>query len=344
MAQLHALLELHRIHQGDVLVSWLPLHHDLGLVQFAFAPLYFGRPAHLLQPALTNVRAWLATISRVRGTITASPDFAFRLATRVVEPGTVDLSSLRVAVNGGEPIRRSTVKEFEERFSLPGVMRSGYGLGEATLAVASLPAGLPLRTDAAGNVSCGPPLQGIDVRIMGADGRVLGPGETGEIQARGETVFAGYWRDSAATREVLRDGWLHTGDLGSLDDGGHLYVSGRLRAMIKRAGALVPARVVEEVVDMVDGVRLSAAIGCEDEAGMEDVVVIAEASLRILDSPRRCDGLRRAIEAGVQEALGFPPRAVVLVAPKSIPRSDSGKVKHVELRERYVSGRLAAAD
>ena len=343
MAQLRALGELHHINDRDVLVSWMPLHHDFGLVHFVFAPVYFGRPAHLLQPALSNVRAWLSTISRVRGTLTASPDFGYRLAARAVESGGLDLSSLRVAVNGGEPVRETTAEVFERRFSVPGVMRPGYGLGEATLAVASLPAGLPLRTDAAGNVSCGPPLLGIEVRIAGADGRVLGPGETGEILVRGQTVFAGYWRDPAATREVLKDGWLWTGDLGSVDADGHLYVSGRRRAMIKRAGALVPARAVEELVDDVDGVRLSAAIGCPDESGNEDVVVIAEAARKLIHSPGERAALERAIEVRVRQALGFPPHAVVLVIPKSIPRSDNGKVRHMALRELYLSGRLAAA-
>ncbi len=343
IAQLRGLLELHRIDARDVLVNWMPLHHDFGLVHFVFAAVYFGRPVHLLQPSLTNVRAWLATIARVGGTLTASPDFGYRLATRAVDPANIDLSSLRLAINGGEPVRRSTVEEFETRFSLPGVVRPGYGLGEATLALAALPPGVPLRTDEAGTVSCGPPLTGIDVRIAGEDGRIMAPGETGEIMARGAAVFDGYWLDPDGTRTVLKDGWLATGDLGFLDADGHLYVSGRRRAMIKRGGVLVPARVVEEVVDRVDGVRLSAAIAGQGEDGAEDVVVVAEAARRVLASPERRLTLCRAIERAVQHALGFPPGDVVLVAPKSIPMSENGKLRHVELRERYRSGSLASA-
>ncbi len=342
MAQLRGLHASHRIQTREVLVSWMPLHHDFGLVLFVFGSVYFGRPAHLLQPNLGSLRRWLKTVSRVRGTITASPDFGFRLAARAVNPRGLDLSSLRIAADGGEPVRRTTIEAFERRFSVPGVVRPCYGLGEATLAVTSRLAGHELRTDADGNVSCGTPLPGIEVRIAGDGGRPAPPGETGEIQVRGDTVFTGYWRDPAATRDVLRGGWLATGDLGSLDADGQLYVSGRRRAMIKRAGALVPARVVEEVVDAIGGIRLSAAIGRATEAGTEDVVVVAETNGQILAEPRRRTELGRAIETGVRRALGFAPRDVVLVPPRTIPRTANGKLRHGKLQELYRSGRLAA--
>ena len=202
------------VREDDVLVTWVPLHHNVGLVRFVFGALYFGRPAHLVPPSATNLRAWLETASRVRATITGSPDFGYRVAAQTVDPRGLDLRALRIAVTGGEAVGRSTIEQFERRFGLEGVMRPAYGLAEATMGVSLLAPGEPLRYDAAGAASCGRPYPGVEVRIMGGDGAPMPPGESGEILVRGATVFAGYFDDPAGTREVLRDGWMWTGDLG----------------------------------------------------------------------------------------------------------------------------------
>ena len=318
------------VEASDVLVSWLPLFHDYGLVQFVFFPVYYGLPVHLLQPKLGQIRAWLRLVEAVGATVTGAPDFAYRLATRLFRNETVDVSSLRHAGSGGEPVRSSTIRAFESRFSVPGVVRPGYGLGETTLAVCVARVGSPLRVDLAGNVSCGPPLPGYEVRIL-ESGTAARPHPTGEILVRGAGVFERYF---GATETALdSDGWFRTGDLGYLDDLGELHVCGRVRAMIKRAGALIPARAVEEIVDRVSGVRRSAALGCADEGAGEDLVVVAEA--------RRSEGLARTIERELSERLGFPPRRVVLVPPRTLPLTGSGKLRYEAIRLRLLSGEFA---
>ncbi|MBT8493509.1 MAG: acyl--CoA ligase, partial [Deltaproteobacteria bacterium] len=166
-------------------------------------------------------------------------------------------------------------------------------------------------------------------------------GKGGEVCVRGEAVFSGYWGESSPDESIIRDGWLHTGDLGSVDEDRHLYISGRIRAMIKRAGAMIPARAVEEVVDALANVKLSAAIGWTGGADTEDVVVVAEVRGAVLESKKRSTGLCRTIEKAVEEALGFPPRDVVLVPPGTVPRTANGKLRHGVLRDLYGSGELA---
>lgn len=327
-----------RLYDGrdDVFVGWLPIHHDFGLVNFVFLPLALGRPMHLLPSSIASLRPWLETIARVRGTVTGSPDFGYRIATRTVDPRGLDLGSLRIAWNGAEPVRGSTIAEFERRFGAPGAVRPAYGLAETTLGVAVTDPGTPVRIDAAGHVSCGHLYPGVEVRIAAPDGHLLPAGETGEILVRGQAVFSGYFEDEAGTREVLRDGWLWTGDLGSFDASHELTVRGRRRSLVKRAGGAVFPREVEEAADLVPGVRFSAAIGVPHETLGEDIVVVAE----VRDPDAGGAALERAIAESVVRGAGFPPGRVVLIPPRTIPRTASGKLQHVELRRLYLAGDL----
>ena len=343
MAALRAALERLAVREDDVLVAWIPLHHNVGLVRFVFGALYFGRPAHLVPPSATNLRAWLETASRVRATITGSPDFGYRVAAQTVDPRGLDLRALRIAVNGGEAVRRSTIEQFERRFGLEGVVRPAYGLTEATMGVSLLAPGEPLRYDAAGAASCGRPYPGVEVRIAGEDGGPMPPGENGEILVHGATLFAGYFDDPAGTREALRDGWMWTGDLGRLDADGYLYVSGRRRTLIKRAGAPVFPSEVEEIVAGVAGVVAAAAVGIPGRTltGSEDLAVVAEVRATRAGSDDTLAELAGAIAQAVARALGFAPARVVLVTPDALPRTPSGKVVHAELRQSLLDGALA---
>jgi acyl-CoA synthetase (AMP-forming)/AMP-acid ligase II len=340
LASLRAACEMLEIGPHDVLVSWVPPWHDLGLLRFVLGPVHFGTPCHLVPPAIRTLPLWLRTASEVRATILGAPDFAWRLATRLVEPEGIDLTSLRYATNGGEPVRQSTILAFEERFGVPGAIRPGYGLAEATLGVTCLRHGEALRVDDRGNVSCGRPLPGVEVRIAGDDPR--DPLATGEILVRGAAVFAGYFRaDDAAPEEpgteVLRDGWLHTGDIGRLDADGHLYVLGRQRAMLKRGGAPLAPRELEEAAAGVPGVRLAAAVGLPPGSGAatEEIVVVIEA-----DPAADFSRLAAHVASAIETALGFAPDRVEVLAPGSLPRTANGKVRHPQLRRELIAGDL----
>jgi fatty-acyl-CoA synthase len=277
------------ITPADVFVSWLPLHHDFGLVRFAFGPVFFGAPCHLLAPSLLNLERWLVTLTRARGTLTGAPDFAYRLATRMVAPGGIDLSALRLATNGGEPVRADTIRAFEARFGLSGVVRAAYGLAEATLTVSCHTSGPSPRVDALGHVSNGPAVPGIEVRIAGQAGAPCRTGEAGEIQVRGESVFSGYFDPDEPAARLPRNQWVATGDLGYLDGDGHLYVLGRLKSLIKTAGRAIAPAEVGWAADQEPGVRLAAAVGLPNPAldGLEDVVVVAEVRPEAGSSPAR---------------------------------------------------------
>ena len=336
LASLHAAREMLEIGPRDVLVSWVPPWHDLGLLRFVLGPVYFGSPCHLVPPAIRTLPLWLRTASEVRATILGAPDFAWRLATRLVDPAGLDLSSLRFATNGGEPVRRSTILAFEERFGVPGVIRPGYGLAEATLGVTGLRQGEPLRVDARGNVSCGRPVPGVEVRIAQEDRA------EGEILVRGPVVFKGYFQAETveapeASAEVLRGGWLHTGDIGQLDAGGHLYVLGRKRAMIKRGGAPLAPREVEEAAATVPGLRIAAAVGLPPgpEAATEEIAVAIE-----IDPAREPSRIAEDVAAAIEKALGFAPDRVVVLAPRTLPRTANGKIRHPELRRELIEGDL----
>jgi acyl-CoA synthetase (AMP-forming)/AMP-acid ligase II len=323
----------------DVFATWVPLHHDLGFVRYIFGAMLSGCPSHLIRPTMGNLRPWLDLVSRTRATITGGPDSAYRLAARTVDPAGLDLSRLRFAGNGGEPVRVATIEAFEQRFGRPHIVRPAYGLAEATLTVTSTAPGETLRVDAQGAVSCGRALDGIDVSVVDADGRVVAHGATGDVIVRGAPVFDGYFDDDEATRETLHDGWLRTGDVGSLDSDGYLFVTARARALIKRGGVTIAPREIEDAVNRVAGITGSAAIGMVRSAmsATEDVVVVAEISDRLPNEP---DTIRAHIGAEVVRAVGFAPGQVLLVPMNAIPRTAAGKVRYDELRKMVGDGRL----
>jgi acyl-CoA synthetase (AMP-forming)/AMP-acid ligase II len=341
-ANLAASLQLTARHLGwrgdDVFASWVPLHHDLGLVRYVFGTMLGGQASHLTRPSMTHLRAWLELLTRVGATVTGGPDSAYRLAARTVDPSRsprIDLARLRFAGNGGEVARVSTIEAFEARFGIRGVVRPAYGLAEATLVVTSCVAGEPLRVDAEGTVSCGRPLDGVALRIAGSDGRALPPGSAGDLLVRGAPVFAGYFGDAEATRAVLVDGWLRTGDIASVDADGCLFLKGRSRALIKRGGHTIAPREIEDAVNRLAGIAGSAALGMvlSPLSSTEDIVLVVEVDEAADAGSRAPEGLRTRIDAEVRGAIGVPPGRVVLVPPGALPRTPSGKLHYDAVRE-----------
>ena len=341
-ASLLATADRLELRPDDVLATWVPLHHDLGLVRYVFGAMFSGCRSHLVRPSMVNFRPWLDLVTRVRATITGGPDSAYRLAARTVDPKGLDLGTLRFAGNGGEPVRLATIEAFERRFGLANVVGPAYGLAEATLTVTSTAPGDALRVDDRGVVSCGRPLDGIELRIADTDGRPLPAGSTGEILVRGTPVFAGYFDDERATRHALRDGWLRTGDAGCLDRQGYLFVTARSRALIKRGGVTIAPREIEDAVNSVPGVRSSAAVGAvlSSVSGTEDVVVVAELNAGTPHARDDVDHVVAGIDAAVRRSIGFPPARVLLVPAGTIPRTAAGKVQYDELRRMVTTGAL----
>src|SRR5258707_2252836 len=175
--------EAAQLTREDVVVSWLPLYHDMGLIGCAFTPPWNGAPLHLLPPDLKNPRVWLELVTRVRATFTVSPDFGYRNCVRNIHDTTgLDLSSLKQALSGAEPVRSSTISAFEETFGLENVVTPCYGLAEATLAVAIWPRKTPLRFDTSGRfLSVGQPCRGVSVAIMDGQQPVAAGGPAADL-------------------------------------------------------------------------------------------------------------------------------------------------------------------
>jgi len=335
--------EAAQLTRDDVVVSWLPLYHDMGLIGCAFTPPWNGAPLHLLPPDLKNPRVWLEMVSRVGATFTVSPDFGYRNCVRNIGDTTgLDLSSLKQALSGAEPVRLSTIEAFESKFGVQNIITPCYGLAEATLAVAIWPRRTPLRLDSSGKfLSVGQPCRGVRVRIMDGLDEVK-PGVEAEICVQSPGVMQGYYNNPEATAQVLSpDGWLRTGDLGFLDAEGYLYVTGRLKDVIILGGENVIPADIEEIVDRVPGVRYSAAVGLESErTGTQRLHVVAEVREQAGDAPT-LSRLVREIVQRVREGRGHRPARVLLVRPGTIPKTSSGKIQRSRLGEMIARDELA---
>jgi len=329
-----------KITPAEIFVSWLPVYHDMGLVLFTMVPFYLGAKLVLLRASLTNMRAWLAEIERNRGTFTAAPDFAYRLCLRYVkDPGEHDLSSLRVALNAAEPVRASTVEQFEEAFGLENVMMPGYGLAEATVGVSMWSPGNKVKIDERGVVSVGRPFPGVEVAIL-EDGEAA-DSETGEVLVKSPANTRGYLDNPEANKQLFWRGSIRTGDLGYLDADGDLFIVGRKKNIIIQAGRNIAPREIEEIVDTMPFVRYSAAVGI-DRGGIEGEQAYVFVELREHTPPpaEECEErLIRIVEA-MYAHLGLRPGRVYLVAPRTIPLTHNGKIRHTELGRQYQDGSL----
>jgi len=357
---------------ADVLVSWLPLYHDMGLVGLLCLAMTTGTRLVLGAPQdfLASPGRWMEWMSRYGGTATAGPNFSYVLATRALrraakEGQDLDLSTLRVVLNGAEPVDPGTVADFldaGEPFGMPrGSAFPAFGMAEVAIAGTFPPPGRGIVVDtvdrrvleqeryaapveagaehARGFALLGRPVPGLEIRIVDPDdGRVRAEREVGELEIRGTSVCSGYYGRPELDEQLFHDGWLRTGDLGYLLDG-ELVLCGRIKDVIIVAGRNVFPEDIERACNDVDGVRAGnvIAFGVETAKGKEGVVVVAEA--------RPADGddvapVRAAVQARVRAVTGVPAKEVVLVAPGTIPKTSSGKLQRGLCRQRYVDGVL----
>ena len=355
----------------DVFVSWLPLYHDMGLIGAWMGSLYYGFPLVLMSPLdfLARPVRWLEAIHRHRGTLSGGPNFAYELCVRRIDPEEaegLDLSSWRIAFNGAEPVSPDTMDRFTAKFAsraLPAnAMMPVYGLAEATLGVAFTPAGRGPRIDvvdadamardaratpldggppARGRqfVSCGPPIPGFEVRIVDARGAELDERMEGAIEFRGPSTTVGYFRNPAASRALFDGDWLRSGDRGYMADG-ELYVTGRDKDLIVRAGRNIYPYDLEAAVGELDGVRKGcvAVFACVDPVGAtERLVVVAETRE---DGSERRREIVDAIHRAGSALLGLAPDEIVLAPPHSVLKTSSGKIRRSAVRELFESGAL----
>ncbi|HWN41215.1 MAG TPA: amino acid adenylation domain-containing protein, partial [Thermoanaerobaculia bacterium] len=328
--------------EESVVVGWLPLYHDMGLIGNVLQPLWCGATCVLMSPLsfLQRPRRWLDAIDRFRGTTSGGPDFAYSLCVRKIPPADregLDLSSWRVAFNGAEPVRAATLDAFAEAFASSGFRREAfypcYGLAEATLFVSGGDPDAAPRV--AGNlVSCGRAWPGERITVVGPEtGRELPAGEEGEICVSGPSVADGYWQGESF------GGFLRTGDLGRLDEHGELFVTGRLKDLIVVRGRnLYPHDVERTAEESHPALRPGggAAFSVEVE-GEERLVVVHEVERRREAEAREA---AEAIRAAVLREHEVSPHEVVPIRAGMLPKTSSGKVRRGACREGYLSGAL----
>lgn len=322
----------------DVLAGWVPPWHVMGLMRFVWLPVVCGGEVHLVAPSVRTLGSWMETAARVRATFTAASDFALRMAVRIVGRQALDLRSLRWVATGGEPVRATTIRDFEARFDLPGIVRPAYGLAEATLAVTGVRPGEPLAVDAAGHVSCGRPLPGTELRIVDEHGAGSPPGQLGEIHIRTAALFSGYFDEASGDSRWPGGGWLATGDWGHLGPDGELYVLGRRRTLLKHGGATFAPRELEEAAERCAGISAAAAITLA-RPGSDDGVLAIVAEVTSLES-REPQERARELALAVRGEIGILPGEVILLRPGTLPRTESGKLRHAELARRIAAAEL----
>ena len=343
-------------------VTWLPLYHDMGLIGNLLSAFYMPAPLVLLPPELFVAvpAAWLRAISRHRGTVTAAPNFAFGLCLKRIrdeELEGVDLSSWRVSLNGAEAVTAAVQRRFDERFGRWGLRASSltpcYGMAEASLGVTFKPAGTCYRTlgvDAEklavdgvvelGSkelVSVGRPLPGVKVEIRDDQGVVLPPGRVGHVVLRGASVMVGYFGRTDLTDQVLQNGWLDTGDLGFAHDG-ELFLCGRHKDIIIVRGANHAPEEFEAALDALDGVRTGCAVAVGFIPTGEDDEALA---MLVETDSDAASTLAHDVASRVEERTRIRPAHVELLAPGTLPRTSSGKLRRREARTQWLAGTLA---
>ncbi len=353
----------------DVFVSWLPLYHDMGLIAAWLGSMYYSVPLVVMSPLrfLSRPVTWLELIHQYRGTLSGSPNFGYELCLRALtdeQIASLDLSSWRVAFNGAEPVSAVTMERFAERLAPaklhPEALMPVYGLAEAAVGLCVSPPGRGVIVDrisqkafsesgqaepvsgdaqALNLVSCGPPLDGYDIRIVDPDGSPLPDRTDGEIEFRGPSATNGYFQNEDQTRELFHDGWLCTGDRGYLADG-DLYISGRVKDVIVRGGRNIYPYDLEDAIGRVSGVRKGcvAVFGNPDpDTGIEELVVVAETRSKDRDEHAQ---MLEAIREVTIDVINIPADEVCLVPPHGVLKTSSGKIRRAATRELYRSGRL----
>jgi len=368
LANIRAMGKAVQVSSTDVFVSWLPLYHDMGLIGAWLGSLYYAFPLVVMSPLtfLARPERWLWAIHRHRGTLSASPNFGYELCLRKIPDAALeglDLSSWRMAFNGAEPVSPETITRFAQRFDRCGLSPQAiapvYGLAECSVGLAFPPPGRgPLidrirrdsfmRTghaepaggddkDALRIPACGRPLPGHEIRIVDATGRELGERVEGHLEFKGPSATGGYFRNPEQTRLLFHGEWLDSGDFAYQAEG-DIYLTGRSKDIIIRAGRNIYPYELEEAVGDIPGIRKGcvAVFGSPDpSSGTERLVVLAETRET---SPAQREALRDRINLLTLDMLGMPADNIVLAPVHSVLKTSSGKIRRAACRELFEKG------
>ena len=352
------------LRPDDVIVSWLPLYHDMGLIAGFMQPLVQGVPLILMSPFdwVKHPALLFRAIHEYNGTLTWLPNFAYNhLARRVRgrDMAGLRLNGMRMFINCSEPVRHDSHELFLQRFGEMGLREEmlavSYAMAENTFAVTQTPPGQPPRLDVVNRraleesgralpatdgdrtrtlVSCGPPIPNTRAKAVNAAGEMLPERRVGEIAIRSDCMLTGYYK--RPDLQPFRDGWYLTGDMGYMADG-EVYIVGRKKDLIINAGKNVYPQDIEAIVNEVPGVHpgRAAVFGVPDEReGTELIAVVAEVDA---DDPAGRKQIARAIRQLVARESTVTVSYVTLVGPKWLIKTSSGKIARAANREKWLA-------
>lgn len=370
LANIRAMGHVVKAGPKDVFVSWLPLYHDMGLIGAWLGSLYFAALFVVMPPLnfLARPERWLWAIHHYHGTLSASPNFGYEYCLRRLNDEDLkglDLSSWRAAFNGAESVSPETLDNFSRRFKSFGFNNKSimpvYGLAESTVGLAFPPlqrgsvidnierktfmhtgVANPAPADdkhALRFVSSGPPLPNHQIRVIDQAGHELPERHEGRLEFYGPSSTSGYYRDAEKTQNLFDKEWLDSGDLAYIANG-ELFVTGRIKDIIIKAGRNIYPHELEEAIGNVAGIRTGrvAVFGSEDKNNKtERLIVIAET--RIKDN-NELDILRTEINALASDLIGSPPDEIILAPPGSVLKTSSGKIRRAASRELFEKGEI----
>ncbi|HNY50164.1 MAG TPA: AMP-binding protein [Smithella sp.] len=370
LANIRALGEVVQVKSTDVIISWLPLYHDMGLIGTWLSSLYFAALLVVMSPLsfISRPQRWLWAIHRYRGTISAAPNFAYELCLkRLTEQDLqgLDLSSWRIACNGAEPVSPETVENFCREFARYGFQRTTfmpvYGLAECSVGLAFPPldrgplvdridrdvfvnTGRAVPSTASDEnvlrfVACGHPLPGHEVRIVDAAGLELPERCEGKLHFRGPSATSGYYHNEEETKKLFDGDWLDSGDMAYIA-GGDIFITGRKKDIIIRAGRNIYPQELEEAVGKIAGIRKGNVVvfASQDKVNQtEKLVVMAETRE---ENPGKLNALRQEINTLAMDLVGTAADEVVLAPPGTVLKTSSGKIRRAGNRSLFESGRI----
>ncbi len=370
--QLEAYQQAIHLNSSDVIVSWLPLYHDMGLIAGFLMPILLKVPLVLMSPFdwVRSPILLMRAIHQYRGTLTWLPNFAYNFCAQKIRPFDmegIDLSSLRAVINCSEPMMHASHQMFLQRFQPYGfredALATCYAMAENVFAVSQDGIEKPItldwidrkgllvdklaipsepNADSICMVSAGKPISNTQVRILDAEGRELPERIIGEIALQSDCMLSGYYKRPDLTQSAFRDGWYLTGDLGYLANG-EVYITGRKKDLIIVGGKNIYPQDIERIAGEVEGVYPGrvVAFGVNNEAlGTEEVVVIAETEEQ---NPQRRQEISNQICYQVNRSSDIVLRKAILVERGWLLKTSSGKIARSANREKYLSQLHATA-
>ena len=368
LANIRAMGDVVEADSTDVFVSWLPLYHDMGLIGAWLGSMYFAALFVVMSPLsfLARPERWLWAIHHYHGTLSASPNFGYEYCLRRLKDEDIkglDLSSWRAAFNGAEAVSPKTLSNFNQRFEPFGfnkkAMMPVYGLAESTVGLAFPPlqrgpvidsierstfmqTGIAIATHdknqhALQFVSSGLPLSKHQIRVIDPAGHELPERHEGRLEFQGPSSTSGYYRETEKTRSLFDGEWLDTGDLAYISKG-ELFLTGRIKDIIIRAGRNIYPHELEEVVGNISGIRTGrvAVFGSEDKHNKtERLIIMAETHSK---DNNELEKLRININTLATDLIGSPPDEIVLTPPGTVLKTSSGKIRRAASRELFENG------